>query len=109
MPTAIIGLVSLTFSYPLGNRAANNALQQQNLLLKQALIDQRKVQLDGVARDIFQTVRNLETASKQCGSEARLPRYSPARSSKPSKKNFRLGLSTSFNVLQFQNQLTSCP
>src|SRR5712691_589369 len=54
---------SLTFSYPLGNRAANNALQQQNLLLKQALIDQRKVQLT-VSREIFQTVRNLETASK---------------------------------------------
>jgi outer membrane protein TolC len=54
---------SLTFSYPLGNRAANNALQQQNLLLKQALIDQRKVQLT-VSREIYQTVRNLETASK---------------------------------------------
>src|SRR5262249_6822189 len=56
--------VALPFSYPLGNRAANNGLEQQNLLLKQARIDQRKVQRT-VSRQILQTVRNLETASKQ--------------------------------------------
>jgi outer membrane protein TolC len=96
---------SLTFSYPLGNRAANNALQQQNLLLKQALIDQRKVQLT-VSRQIFQTVRNLETASKSV--EVRRAATVLARTQlEAEQEKFRLGLSTSFNVLQFQNQLTS--
>jgi outer membrane protein len=96
---------SLTFSYPLGNRAANNALQQQNLLLKQALIDQRKVQ-QTVSRDIFQTVRNLETASKSV--EVRRAATVLARTQlEAEQEKFRLGLSTSFNVLQFQNQLTS--
>jgi outer membrane protein TolC len=98
-------LFSLTFSYPLGNRAANNALQQQNLLLKQALVDQRKVQLT-VSRDIFQTVRNLETASKSV--EVRRAATVLARTQlEAEQEKFRLGLSTSFNVLQFQNQLTS--
>ena len=96
---------SLTFSYPLGNRAANNALQQQTLLLKQALIDQRKVQLT-VSREIFQTVRNLETASKSV--EVRRAATVLARTQlEAEQEKFRLGLSTSFNVLQFQNQLTS--
>ncbi len=96
---------SLTFSYPLGNRAANNALQQQNLLLKQALIDQRKVQ-QTVSRDIFQTVRNIETASKSV--EVRRAATVLARTQlEAEQEKFRLGLSTSFNVLQFQNQLTS--
>ncbi len=96
---------SLTFSYPLGNRAANNALQQQNLLLKQALIDQRKVQLT-VSREIFQTVRNLETASKSV--EVRRAATVLARTQlEAEQEKFRLGLSTSFTVLQFQNQLTS--
>ncbi len=96
---------SLTFSYPLGNRAANNALQQQNLLLKQALIDQRKVQ-QTVSREIFQTVRNLETASKSV--EVRRAATVLARTQlEAEQEKFRLGLSTSFNVLQFQNQLTS--
>ena len=96
---------SLTFSYPLGNRAANNALQQQNLLLKQALIDQRKVQ-QTVSREIFQTVRNLETFSKTV--EVRRAATVLARTQlEAEQEKFRLGLSTSFNVLQFQNQLTS--
>jgi len=96
---------SLTFSYPLGNRAANNALQQQNLLLKQALIDQRKVQLT-VSREIYQTVRNLETFSKSV--EVRRAATVLARTQlEAEQEKFRLGLSTSFNVLQFQNQLTS--
>jgi outer membrane protein TolC len=97
--------LALTFSYPLGNRAANNVLQQQNLLLKQALIDQRKVQLT-VSRQIFQTVRNLETASKSV--EVRRAATVLARTQlEAEQEKFRLGLSTSFNVLQFQNQLTS--
>jgi len=96
---------SLTFSYPLGNRAANNALQQQNLLLKQALIDQRKVQ-QTVSRDIFQTVRNLETASKSV-EVTRAATVLARTQLEAEQEKFRLGLSTSFNVLQFQNQLTS--
>ena len=88
---------SLTFSYPLGNRAANNALQQQNLLLKQALIDQRKVQLT-VSREIYQTVRNLETFSKNV--EVRRAATVLARTQlEAEQEKFRLGLSTSFNVL----------
>jgi outer membrane protein TolC len=97
--------VSLTFSYPLGNRAANNGLQQQNLLLKQARIDQRKVE-QTVSRQILQTVRNLETASKQV--EVTRAATVLARSQLDvEQEKFRLGLSTSFNVLQLQNQLTA--
>ena len=96
---------SLTFSYPLGNRAANNALQQQNLLLKQARIDQRKVQLT-VSRQIFQTVRDLETASKRV-EVTRAATVLARTQLEAEQEKFRLGLSTSFNVLQFQNQLTS--
>lgn len=96
---------SLTFSYPLGNRAANNTLQQQNLLLKQALIDQRKVQRT-VSREIFQTVRDLETASKRV-EVTRAATVLARTQLEAEQEKFRLGLSTSFNVLQFQNQLTS--
>jgi outer membrane protein TolC len=96
---------SLTFSYPLGNRAANNALQQQNLLLQQARIDQRKVQRT-VSRQIFQTVRNLETASKRV-EVTRAATVLARTQLEAEQEKFRLGLSTSFNVLQLQNQLTA--
>jgi outer membrane protein TolC len=97
--------VSLTFTYPLGNRAANNALQEKNLLLKQALIDQRKAQRT-VSRQILQTVRNLETASKRV-EVTRAATVLARTQLEAEQEKFRLGLSTSFNVLQLQNQLTS--
>jgi outer membrane protein TolC len=97
--------VALTFTYPLGNRAAHNGLQQQNLLLQQARINQRKVERT-VSRQILQTVRNLETASKRV--EVTRAATVLARSQLDvEQEKFRLGLSTSFNVLQLQNQLTA--
>jgi len=95
---------SLIFSYPLGNRAANNELQRQDLLLQQARIDQRKVE-QTVSREIFQTVRNVETASKRV-EVTRAATVLARTQLEAEQEKFRLGLSTSFNVLQFQNQLT---
>jgi len=97
--------VTLTFTYPLGNRAANNALQEKNLLLKQARIDQRKAQRT-VSRQILQTVRNLETASKRV-EVTRAATVLARTQLEAEQEKFRLGLSTSFNVLQLQNQLTA--
>lgn len=95
----------LRFSYPLGNRFANNALQRQNLLLQQALIDQRKVQRT-VAREVFQVVRDVETASQRV-EVTRATTVLARTQLEAEQEKFRLGLSTSFNVLQFQSQLTT--
>lgn len=95
----------LRFSYPLGNRAANNELLRQNLLLQQARIDQRKIERTA-AREVFQAVRNLEEASQRV--EVRRAATVLARTQlEAEQEKFRLGLSTSFNVLQFQSQLTT--
>jgi outer membrane protein TolC len=96
---------ALRFSYPLGNRAANNELQKQNLLLQQALVDQRKLQRT-VVREIFQTVRDVETASKRV-EVTRAGTVLARTQLEAEQEKFRLGLSTSFNVLQFQTQLTT--
>jgi outer membrane protein len=97
--------VSLTFAYPIGNRAANNGLQQQNLLLQQARIDQRKVE-QTVSREILQAVRNLERDSKKV-EVTRAATVLAQSQLEVEQEKFRLGLSTSFNVLQFQSQLTA--
>jgi outer membrane protein TolC len=97
--------LSLKFTYPLGNRAANNELQRQNLLLQQALVDQRKIQRT-VVRQIFQTVRDVETLSKRV-EVTRAATVLARTQLEAEQEKFRLGLSTSFNVLQFQSQLTT--
>lgn len=95
----------LKFSYPLGNRAADNEVQKQNLLLQQALLDQRKLQRT-VVRQVFQTVRDVETASKRV-EVTRAATVLARTQLEAEQEKFRLGLSTSFNVLQFQAQLTT--
>lgn len=96
---------SLRFAYPLGNRAADNELQRRNLLLQQALIDQRRVRRTA-AREIFQTARDVETASQRV--EVTQAATVLARTQlEAEQEKFRLGLSTSFNVLQLQSQLTT--
>jgi len=96
---------ALRFTYPLGNRAASSELQRQNLLLQQALIDQRKLRRT-VARQIFQTVRDVETASQRV-EVTRAATVLARTQLEAEQEKFRLGLSTSFNVLQFQSQLTT--
>lgn len=95
----------LRFAYPLGNRAANNELLRQNLLVKQAQITLRQRERT-VVRDVFRAVRNVETASQSV--EVRRAATVLARTQlEAEQEKFRLGLSTSFNVLQFQSQLTT--
>ncbi|MGE3538916.1 MAG: TolC family protein [Candidatus Tectimicrobiota bacterium] len=98
-------LFGLRFAYPLGNRAANNELQRQHILLQQALIDQRKVHRTA-AREIFQAVREVETASQRV-EVTRAATVLARTQLEAEQEKFRLGLSTSFNVLQFQSQLTT--
>ncbi len=74
-------------------------------MLQQARIDQRKVQRT-VSRQILQTVRNLETASKRV-EVTRAATVLARTQLEAEQEKFRLGLSTSFNVLQLQNQLTA--
>lgn len=95
----------LKFSYPLGNRAASNEIQKQNLLLQQTLLDQRKLQRT-IVRQVFQTVRDVETASKRV-EVTRAATVLARTQLEAEQEKFRLGLSTSFNVLQFQSQLTT--
>jgi outer membrane protein TolC len=73
--------------------------------LRQALIDQRKVQRTA-AREIFQTARDVETASQRV-EVTRAATVLARTQLEAEQEKFRLGLSTSFNVLQFQSQLTT--
>lgn len=97
--------LGLQFAYPLGNRAALSEVQKQEALLRQSYLDQRQV-LQTVEQQLRQTVRNLESAGKRV--EVTRAATLLARTQLESEQEkFRLGLSTSFNVLTFQSQLTT--
>jgi outer membrane protein TolC len=96
--------VGLRFAYPLGNRFARNELQKQNLELQQALVDQRRVQRT-VVRELRQAVRDIDTTAKRV-EVTRAATVLARTQLEAEEEKFRLGLSTSFNVLEFQEDLT---
>jgi outer membrane protein TolC len=95
--------IGLQFQYPLGNRFARNELLRRNLELKQALVDQRLL-VRNIVRDIRQAIRDVETAVQRV-EVARQATELARTQLEAEQEKFRLGLSTSFNVLEFQSKL----
>jgi outer membrane protein TolC len=96
--------VGLKFEYPLGNRFARNEVQRRNLELKQALVDQRQLKRT-IVRQIRQAIRDLETTVKRV-EVTRAATVLAQTQLEAEQEKFRLGLSTSFVVLDFQEDLT---
>jgi outer membrane protein TolC len=97
-------LLGLHFEYPLGNRAGRNEFLKRSLELRQAFVDQRRLILT-IVREVRQAVRDIETASKRVEVTRAATRLAQTQLEAEQEK-FRLGLSTSFNVLEFQRDLT---
>ena len=97
-------LFGLQFEYPLGNRAARNNVSRRKLELRQARAAQRRLQL-AIVREVRQAIRGIETAIKRV--EVTRAASKLARTQlEAEQEKFRLGLSTSFRVLEFQRELT---
>lgn len=96
--------LGLRFEYPIGNRAARNELLKRRLELRQASVDQRRLILI-IVREIRQAVRDIETAIKRV-EVTRATTVLAQTQLEAEQEKFRLGLSTSFRVLEFQRDLT---
>lgn len=96
--------VGVQFEYPLGNRLARSDYDRQRLEVRQALIDQRRL-VNAIVREVRQAVRDIQTAIQRV-EVARATVVLAQTQLEAEQEKFRLGLSTSFNVLEFQEQLT---
>jgi len=96
-------VVGLQFSYPLGNRFALNELHKRNLELQQARVEQRQL-IRTIVRELRQALRIIETEIKQVEVTRQTTVLARTQLGAEQEK-FRLGLSTSFNVLEFQEDL----
>lgn len=96
--------VGVRFQYPLGNRFARNEFLKRDLELQQARVDQRRL-LRTIVRQIRQAVREIETVSKRV-EVTRAATVLARTQLEAEQEKFRLGLSTSFNVFEFQEDLS---
>lgn len=97
--------VGLQFAYPLQNRSGRARRASAEIAVDSA--EMRYEQLhQRVATEVRSAARNLESAWEQVES-ARASRRLQERSLEAEQKRFDNGMSTSFQVLQVQNELTA--
>jgi outer membrane protein TolC len=96
--------VGLTFAYPLQNRAAKARSVRADLALEQVDLELRDLEQQVVA-EVRQTARAVETAAKQIES-AKVSSRLARENLNAEQKRYENGLSTSFQVLQIQEDLS---
>ncbi|MCH7624060.1 MAG: TolC family protein [Nitrospinae bacterium] len=95
--------VGLRMSYPLGNRSAKSRLTASRLLVAQTLLDIKDLEKKIVV-EVREAVRQIKTEAKRVQA-AGLARELAQKKLDAEEKKFEVGLSTSFNVLEFQEDL----
>jgi outer membrane protein TolC len=95
--------VGLRMSYPLGNRSAKSRLTASKLQAAQTLLNIKDLEKQIVV-EVREAVRQIQTEEKRVQA-AGISRKLAQRKLDAEEKKFEVGLSTSFNVLEFQEDL----
>jgi outer membrane protein TolC len=91
------------FSYPLGNRAAKSKLISKKLEVAQLLMDIKDLEKT-ITLEVREAYRQIKTDIKRVHA-TRIARKLAEEKLSAEEKKFEVGLSTSFNVLEFQEDL----
>ena len=93
----------INLSYPIGNRAVKSKLTAKRLEVAQLLLDIKDLE-QNIVVEVREAHRQIETDIKRVQS-ARIARKLAEEKLIAEDKKFEVGLSTSFNVLEFQEDL----
>ncbi len=93
----------INLSYPLGNRAAKSRLTAKQLELAQSLLDIKDLEKNIVV-EVREAYRQIKTDIKRVQA-TRIARKLAEEKLDAEEKKFTVGLSTSLNVLEFQEDL----
>ncbi len=91
------------FSYPLGNRSAKSKLSASRLEKAQLILGIKDLEKK-IILEVRESARQLKTDSKRIKA-ATVAKKLAEEKLKAEEKKFEVGLSTSFNVLKFQEDL----
>ena len=93
----------INLSYPLGNRAAKSKLAAKRLEVAQLLLDIKDLEKNIIV-EVREAHRQIKTDIKKVQA-TRVARKLAEEKLNAEEKKFKVGLSTSFNVLEFQEDL----
>lgn len=97
--------LGVSFAYPLQNRTAKARSLEANLALAQTDVQMKDLEL-AIATEVRSSARAVEAAAKAVET-ARASRRLAEKNLEAEQKKYENGLSTSFNVLQIQDDLTA--
>ncbi len=95
--------VGLTFSFPLQNRSAKALSTIADLALERGQVTMTDLELQ-ISSEVRSAVRQVEAAAREVDA-ARASRRAQEKSLEAERKRFENGMSTSFQVLQIQEDL----
>ena len=95
--------VGIKLSYPLGNRSAKSQLTASRLEKAQLLLSIKNLEKDIIV-EARQAIRQIKTDAKRLQASEVAEKLAKEQL-KAEEKKFKVGLSTSFNVLEFQEGL----
>lgn len=95
--------LGVKFSYPLGNRSAKSKLSASRLEKTQLILSIKDLEKK-IILEVRESARQLKTDSKRIKA-ATVAKKLAEEKLKAEEKKFEVGLSTSFNVLKFQEDL----
>ncbi len=93
----------IVFKYPLGNKAAKSRYTAAKLEAAQLLLDLKNLEKT-IVLEVREAIRQIETDKKRVQA-AGVARKLAQEKLNAEEKKFEVGLSTSFNVLEFQTDL----
>ena len=93
----------LNLSYPIGNRAAKSKLTAKKLEVAQLLLDIKDLEKK-IVIEVREAYRQIETNIKRIQATKVARKFAEEKLNAEEKK-FKVGLSTSFNVLEFQEDV----
>lgn len=97
--------VGVVLEIPIGNRAARQRFRRSQLELEQSVATLRELE-SRVTLEVRLAVRNLLTGLKRIEA-TKAARVAAEKALEAEEKKFRVGLTTSFNILRFQRDLTA--
>jgi outer membrane protein TolC len=97
--------IGFNVSLPVTNIGARAEKKRAELDVQRTVVDRANVE-QGITVDVRQAVRNIDTAAKQIGA-TRTAREAAERNLDAERKRYENGMTTNFNVLQIQNDLSN--
>lgn len=97
--------LGLTFEVPIGNRQAKAALRKAQLEMRQALVRHRALE-DSVLQEVRGALRSLATTARTLVTVRQAREFAAAQLEKEEAR-YTEGLSTAFQVLDFQEDLAT--